>query len=83
MGQQKLVLDHYASRSWAGSFRGAIQLFGHRQGRMLANSQSCDVGVHACAGYPVELDDIVSNLAPQPPFFSEDPGEENDGPPTP
>lgn len=79
IGQQKLVLDHYAGRTWAGSFRGAIQLFGHSHGRMPANSQSCDVGVDAWAGEPVGLDDIVAYLALQLPFHNEDSGDEFDG----
>lgn len=81
IGQQKIVLDHYAGRTWAGSFRGAIQLFGHSHGRMPANSQSCDVGLDAWAGEPVGLDDITAYLALQEPFHNEDANDdEPDGP---
>lgn len=72
---QKIVLDHYAGRSWAGSFGGALQLFGHSHGRMPATSHSCDVGVDAWALMPIGLDDIRAYLVTQPAFRNMDDGE--------
>ena len=43
--KQKMVLFHYAQRTWNGSHYGAWQLFGHTHGTMEPYGKSVDVGV--------------------------------------
>ena len=62
---QRIVLLHYAMRTWPGAARGAIHLYGHSHGRMPGNALSTDVGVD-CWGYtPVTLPTIKARLAQQ------------------
>jgi calcineurin-like phosphoesterase family protein len=55
---QRLVLCHYGMRTWPGVHRGALHLYGHSHGRMLGNSQCCDVGVDCFDFRPVTLPTI-------------------------
>ncbi len=59
----RLVLCHYAMRSWPQVWRGAIHLFGHTHATLPPTRQSCDVGVDAWAYRPVTLDEIRERLA--------------------
>lgn len=76
---QKIVLDHYSGRTWAGSNNGAIQLYGHSHGRMPSTDRGCDVGVDAWQLMPVDIDQIRTYLAEQPRFWNVDAGEEPAG----
>jgi calcineurin-like phosphoesterase family protein len=67
----RVVLDHYAMRTWPGMRKGTLQLFGHSHGRMPGNSRSCDVGVDVFGFAPVRLNVVKAHLATLPPF--EDP----------
>lgn len=60
---QRLVLCHYAMRSWSQVWRGAVHLYGHTHGTLPPTRQSCDVGVDAWAYRPVTLDEIRERLA--------------------
>lgn len=61
----RLVLFHYGMRTWRGS--DAIHLYGHSHGRLPGDSQCCDVGVDAWAGFrPVSLAEIRRHLATLP-----------------
>ena len=60
---QRLVLCHYAMRSWPGAWRGTVHLFGHTHGTLPPTRQSCDVGVDAWAYRPVTLGEIRERLA--------------------
>ncbi|MGY6281929.1 metallophosphoesterase [Methylorubrum extorquens] len=65
----RLVLCHYGLRTWNGSWRGGLHLYGHSHGTLPGTSRSCDVGVD-CWGYrPVGLAEIQERLAatPEPP----------------
>ena len=64
---QKLVLCHYALRTWPASRRGAIHLYGHSHGMLPGNSQSTDVGVDCWAYRPVTLVQIKEALEREPP----------------
>lgn len=61
----KLVLSHYPMRSWNGSNRGSIQLFGHVHGKLAPFGKSVDVGIDSewitgkYEGRPFHLDEIV------------------------
>jgi calcineurin-like phosphoesterase family protein len=75
----KLVLDHYAGKSWAGSSRGSLQLHGHSHGRMPPTRQSCDVGVDVW-GRPVTMTEIRPFLSRQPALHNEDADDDYDPP---
>lgn len=42
---QKMVLFHYAQRTWNGAHYGTWQLFGHTHGTMAPYGKSVDVGI--------------------------------------
>lgn len=60
---RRIVLCHYALRTWNGSWRGALHLYGHSHGALPGTSRSTDVGTD-CWGYrPVALDEILERMA--------------------
>lgn len=63
---QRVVLCHYALRTWPGIRRGALMLFGHSHGRLPGNSQSMDIGVDVMGWAPVRLSAIKQRLAALP-----------------
>lgn len=80
---QRLLLDHYPSRSWHGSNRGTIQLFGHTHGRLPDLWNAADVGVDRWNYMPIDLPQILARLAEIPrPVDEEDEAldEESEGP---
>lgn len=64
-GGQRVVMCHYAMRTWPGQHRGAIHLFGHSHGRLPASPASCDMGVDCWSFYPASLDQISMRLQEQ------------------
>lgn len=56
---RRLVLCHYAFRTWNGLGRGAINLHGHSHGRLKPIPRQYDVGVDAQGLAPVTLDEIL------------------------
>jgi calcineurin-like phosphoesterase family protein len=72
---QRLVLSHYALRTWPGAFRGALHLFGHSHGRMPGTDRSTDVGVDTWGYVPVILDQIRERMAASPAHWNEEIGE--------
>lgn len=64
----RLVLSHYPMRSWSGSNRGSIQLFGHVHGHLAPYGKSVDVGVDSewitggYAGRAFHLDEILEYM---------------------
>lgn len=56
---RRLVLAHYAFRTWNGMGRGAIDLHGHSHGRLQRQPRQYDVGVDARGYRPVRLDTIL------------------------
>lgn len=60
---QRVVMDHYAMRTWPGIRKGAIQLYGHSHGRLPGNTMSCDVGVDCFGLAPVRMAVIKAHLA--------------------
>lgn len=61
---QRLVLCHYAMRTWPGAGpRGkAIHLYGHSHGSMPGSRHSLDVGVDAVGFTPVRLEHIRAEM---------------------
>jgi calcineurin-like phosphoesterase family protein len=60
LGERKLVLCHYAFRSWNGQHRGAVNLHGHSHGRMRPFLRQFDVGVDPRGFRPVALDQLLA-----------------------
>ena len=56
---RRLVLCHYAFRTWNGLGRGAINLHGHSHGRLKPIPRQYDVGVDTQGLAPVTLDQIL------------------------
>lgn len=54
----RLVLCHYAFRTWRDIGRGAVNLHGHSHGRMKALPRQHDVGVDARGFRPQHLSDL-------------------------
>ncbi len=54
----RLVLCHYALRTWPGMSRGALNLHGHSHGRLRAMPRQFDVGVDARGFRPVRLAEL-------------------------
>jgi calcineurin-like phosphoesterase family protein len=64
----RVVLCHYAWRTWPGIRKGALMLFGHHHGRLPGNQQSADIGVDVMGFAPVRLNQIKARLAVLPPL---------------
>ncbi|MGH1574504.1 metallophosphoesterase [Methylobacterium sp. P31] len=56
------ILDHYAHRTWAGSHRGFLHLYGHSHGSLPGTAASLDVGVDCWAWRPVTTPEILEAL---------------------
>ena len=65
VGDQKIVLCHYALRTWHGSHRGAWSLYGHSHGSLKDDpySLSLDVGVDCWDYTPVSFETIRQRMA--------------------
>lgn len=63
---QRLVLDHYPGRSWNGSNRGAVQLYGHVHGNIPDLWNACDVGIDRWGYAPTSWPLIAARLADIP-----------------
>jgi calcineurin-like phosphoesterase family protein len=63
---QRVVLLHYAMKTWPGQRRGAWQLHGHSHARLPGSSSSLDVGVDCWGFCPVAIAQIRQRLATQP-----------------
>jgi calcineurin-like phosphoesterase family protein len=65
VGEQRVVLMHYAMRVWNQSHRGAWQLHGHSHGSLKEDSHllQADVGVDCWDQHPVSFDEIATKMA--------------------
>ena len=59
IGETKLILCHYAFRTWRDMARGSINLHGHSHGRLKPLRRQFDVGVDAWDFRPVQLSEIL------------------------
>jgi len=57
---RRLVLCHYAFRTWNGIGKGAINLHGHSHGRLKPQTRQYDVGVDVWDLRPVTLETILA-----------------------
>jgi calcineurin-like phosphoesterase family protein len=60
LGARRLVLCHYAFRSWNGQHRGAVNLHGHSHGRMKPLLRQFDVGVDPRGFRPVTIEELLA-----------------------
>ncbi len=58
---RRLVLCHYAFRTWNGIGRGALNLHGHSHGQLKPQPKQYDVGVDAFPYRPVTLETILTS----------------------
>ncbi|HEX8223899.1 MAG TPA: metallophosphoesterase family protein [Allosphingosinicella sp.] len=58
---RRLVLCHYAFRTWNGQHRGAIDLHGHSHGRLKPLPRQFDVGVDVWRWRPVTLAQMLAS----------------------
>jgi calcineurin-like phosphoesterase family protein len=59
----RLILCHYAFRTWNKMGKGSINLHGHSHGRLKSMPRQYDVGVDAFQYRPVALDGILASRA--------------------
>ncbi len=58
---RRLVLCHYAFRTWNGTGRGALNLHGHSHGKLTPIPRQYDVGVDAQGFAPVTLSAVLTS----------------------
>ena len=65
VGDQVIVLCHYAMRTWRKSHHGAWHLYGHSHGSLAddPNSMSMDVGVDTNKLAPYSFEEIAARMA--------------------
>lgn len=56
----RLVMGHYAFRTWNGMYKGALNLHGHSHGALSPLPRQVDVGVDVWGYAPVSLPEIRS-----------------------
>jgi calcineurin-like phosphoesterase family protein len=59
-GRPRLVLCHYAFRTWRDQHKGALNLHGHSHGRLKPLPRQQDVGVDVWDWRPVSLERILA-----------------------
>lgn len=59
-GNRKIMLFHYAMRTWRGSHHGNWHLYGHSHGTLpdLPNEHCFDIGVDCHDFYPLEFEEV-------------------------
>ena len=64
VGNQSIVLCHYAMRVWNKAHYGSWQLYGHSHGNLseLPNLLSCDVGVDCWSFTPVSFEQVQERM---------------------
>jgi calcineurin-like phosphoesterase family protein len=58
---RKLVLCHYAFRTWNGMGKGSVNLHGHSHGRLKPQPRQFDVGVDVWGFRPITLPTILDS----------------------
>lgn len=59
---QRVVLCHYAMRTWSSKGRGGMQLYGHSHGTLPGIGRQMDVGVDTNNFYPYSFDEVRNKL---------------------
>jgi calcineurin-like phosphoesterase family protein len=63
----RLILCHYAFRTWDGMYKGAYNLHGHSHGALTPMTRQVDVGVDAWDFRPIDLAQIRARRRPRKP----------------
>jgi len=61
--QQRVVLCHFALRSWRRIRDGSVHLYGHTHGTIPGTQHSEDAGVDAWDFSPITLQDLLARMA--------------------
>ncbi len=61
LGERRLVLCHYAFRTWNGMYKGVLNLHGHSHGQLKGMPRQFDVGVDVWDFRPVTVDEILAS----------------------
>ncbi|NUB29630.1 metallophosphoesterase family protein [Azospirillum brasilense] len=61
LGERRLVLCHYAFRTWNGMYKGALNLHGHSHGQLKGMPRQFDVGVDVWSFRPVTVEQILAS----------------------
>ena len=61
LGERRLILCHYAFRTWNGMYKGALNLHGHSHGQLKGMTRQYDVGVDVWNFRPVTVDEILAS----------------------
>jgi len=64
VGEQKIVLCHYAFKTWNGSHRGSWNLHGHSHGSLPRDFtlKQLDVGVDCWNYHPISLEEVAKEM---------------------
>lgn len=71
--KQKIILCHYAMRSWDGKHRGSWHLFGHSHGQLMDRGKATDVGVDCWDYRPVSFWELHEFMAARDTYYNEHP----------
>ncbi|MBK3802571.1 metallophosphoesterase [Azospirillum brasilense] len=61
LDERRLVLCHYAFRTWNGMYKGALNLHGHSHGQLKGMPRQIDVGVDVWDFRPVTVHEILAS----------------------
>jgi calcineurin-like phosphoesterase family protein len=64
--KHKIVLCHYALKTWWASHHGSFHFHGHSHGKLPPSKNMRDVGVDPCQFHPVLLEDALNSLQTYP-----------------
>jgi len=68
--KQKIVVCHYAMRTWAASHYNSWQFYGHSHGMLPPQGKQWDIGVDTNNFYPYAWEDLKQIMAKQPDNFN-------------
>lgn len=63
---QRIILCHYAMRTWSSSHSNSIQLYGHSHGNIPGIGKQMDVGVDCWNFTPISIDKVLEVMAQRP-----------------
>jgi len=66
----KIVVCHYAMRTWAASHYNSYHLYGHSHGNLPSQGKSMDIGVDTNNFYPYSFNEIIEIMKNKPDNFN-------------
>lgn len=64
--KKKIILCHYAMRTWESSHHNSYQLYGHSHGLMISVGKQMDVGVDAQGFMPISIEQVIRTMLLKP-----------------